>query len=75
MYNWSVDEKEFKKADPEGYQIWRLEQMINYGTAGEKISERLVRQNWPFLKDRIDPEYRKFLEFILWPKSKNRKLS
>ena len=37
MYNWSVDEKAMKKADPEKYEIWRLEQMVNYGTEGEKL--------------------------------------
>ena len=25
MYNWSVDEAQFKKADPQGYKLWRLE--------------------------------------------------
>ena len=29
MYNWSVDEKKFKKEDPEGYKIWKLEQGKN----------------------------------------------
>ena len=37
MYNWSVDEKKFKKEDPEGYRLWRLVQLINYGLAGEKL--------------------------------------
>ena len=67
MYNWSVDEKQFKKADPKGYKIWRLEQMINYGSAGDKVSEREVRKLWPRLKERIDPAYRAYLEFLLWP--------
>lgn len=67
MYNWSVDEKAFKKADPEGYRIWRLEQMINWGLGGEKLSERLVRKYWRKLKlDRLTREY---LTFLLWPKS------
>ena len=65
MYNWSVDEKQFKKADPEGYQIWRLEQMINYGTAGEKLNERLVRKYWDKLY--MDPPTRAYLRFLLWP--------
>jgi hypothetical protein len=70
MYNWSVDEKAFKKADPEGYKIWRLEQMINYGQAGEKLSEKLVRKYWEKIKNNLDPDYREFLEFLLWPKKK-----
>lgn len=66
MYNWSIDEKQFKKADPEGYKIWRLEQTINYGLAGEKISEGLVRKYWRKLY--LDPETKEFLKFLLWPK-------
>ncbi|MEO0228343.1 MAG: hypothetical protein ABIL70_09890 [candidate division WOR-3 bacterium] len=70
MYNWSVDEKKFKKEDPEGYKIWRLIQLINYGTAGEKIEEKEVRKYWSKIKDRIDPLYREFLELLLWPGKK-----
>ena len=70
MYNWSVDEEKFKKEDPEGYKIWRLEQMINYGEPGEKISEQLVRKYWDKIKNHIDPSYRKLLEFLLWSKKK-----
>lgn len=68
MYNWSVDEKQFKKKDPKGYKIWRLEQCINYGLNDEKISERTVRKFWKKLF--LDPETKKFLEFLLWPKKK-----
>lgn len=68
MYNWSIDEKKFKKEDPEGYKIWKLEQMINYGLAGEKISEKLIRKYWKKLY--LDPEAKKFLEFLLWPRKR-----
>lgn len=67
MYNWSVDEEAFKKDDPQGYQIWRLEQMINYGEAHEKVSERLVRRYWDKIQERLDPHYRAYLTFLLWP--------
>ena len=70
MYNWSVDEKKFKKEDPEGYEIWKLEQTINYGEPGEKLSKKLIKKYWKKIKDRIDPGYREFLEFLLWPKKK-----
>jgi len=70
MYNWSVDEKKFKKEDPEGYKIWKLQQMINWGEPGEKINEKLLKKYWKKIKDRIDPMYREFLEFLLWPKKK-----
>lgn len=65
MYNWSVDEKQFKKADPKAYEIWKLEQAINYGLGGKKISEKLTRKYWSKLD--LDPESKKFLEFLLWP--------
>lgn len=66
MYNWSVDEKQFKKEDPEGYLIWRLEQMINYGLGDEKLDEKLVRKYWKRIF--IDEPTRRYLEFLLWPK-------
>ena len=67
MYNWSVDEEMMKKADPDGYEVWRLEQMINFGEAGEKLPELKVRSYWHILKDRIDPSYRDYLASLLWP--------
>lgn len=70
MYNWSVDEKKFKKESPKDYKIWELEQMINYGQAGEKINEKSVRKYWKKIKINLDPYYREFLEFLLWPKKK-----
>lgn len=66
MYNWSVDEVKFKKADPEGYKIWRLQQLINYGLGGEKIKADELRRYWNKLF--IDEPTRRYLEFLLWPK-------
>lgn len=66
MYNWSVDEEKFKKADPKSYKIWRLEQMINYGLGEDKLNERQVRKHWARLF--MDAPTRKYLEFLLWPK-------
>lgn len=65
MYNWSVDVKKMKKESPEKFRIWRLEQLINYGEPGEKIDEKLLRKYWQ--KIYIDPRYREFLAFLLWP--------
>jgi len=66
MYNWSTDEKAMKKADPEGYEIWRLEQMINYGLSeNERLPEAKVRKFWHRLN--LDPKKRDYLEFLLWP--------
>lgn len=69
MYNWSIDEKKFKKEDPEGYRIWKLEQMINWGLGKNKLNEKLVRKYWDKLF--LDPETKRFLAFLLWPKKKS----
>lgn len=70
MYNWSVDEKKFKKENPKAYKIWKLQQMINYGLDGEKLDEKLVRKYWDKLF--MDEPTRKFLRFLLWPKKKKK---
>ncbi|PIR86840.1 MAG: hypothetical protein COU11_03210 [Candidatus Harrisonbacteria bacterium CG10_big_fil_rev_8_21_14_0_10_49_15] len=66
MYNWSTDTTELKK-DPEKYAIWRLEQLINFGLNGEKISERELRRYWDKLE--IDEARRQTLEILLREKS------
>lgn len=67
MYNWSTDEKKFKKKDPQGYKLWRLTQLINYGLDGEKLDRKEVIRAWPKIKDRLDPNFKNYLEFLLWP--------
>jgi len=66
MYNWSVDEKKFKKENPKEYKIWKLEQMINYGLGGEKLKEKLVRKYWKKLF--MDSLTKQYLKLLLWPK-------
>lgn len=73
MYNWSVDEKAVKKANPETYQIWRLEQLINYGLDGERLSADMVRRY--FDRIYIDIPTRRYLKFLLWPKNRKQKFS
>jgi len=65
MHNWSVDTKELEK-DPEAYAIWRLEQMINCGTGGERISTNHLFQYWDRLF--LDPDKKRFMGFLLWGK-------
>jgi hypothetical protein len=65
MYNWSVDLKELKK-DKEAYTLWRLQQLINYGLAGERLNKRLVKKYWDKLY--LDPDKKRYLKFLLWPK-------
>lgn len=66
MYNWSVDEERFKKEDPEGYRLWRLTQLINYGLDGEKLNEEEVKEAWPKIKEKLDPYKARYLEYLLW---------
>ncbi len=65
MYNWSIDEEKFKKADPEKYKIWRLEQLINYGLGDEKLNAEELKQYLDKLD--LDKSSKKYLEFLLWP--------
>ena len=62
MYNWSVDDMELKK-NPKKHAIWQLEQQINFGLNGEKVSETEVKKYWSDL--RLDPHRKQFLEFLL----------
>lgn len=69
MYNWSVDEKTFKKNDPEGYRLWRIIQMINHGLEeGEKLDRDEVKKDWPKIKEGLDPYKARAIEFLLWGK-------
>ena len=71
MYNWSVDEKKFKRQHPQEYKLWRLTQLINYGLDGEKLDRAQVKTAWPKIKDRLDPHLKNYLEFILWPQKQS----
>lgn len=68
MINWNTDEKAFKKKYPKEYKLWRLTQLINYGLDGEKLDEKEVKAAWPKIKDRLDPNLRDYMRFLLWPK-------
>lgn len=63
MHNWSTDTAKLA-TDPEQYAIWRLEQLINFGTDGEKISADELRTRWDRLT--LDEAKRQFLGFLLW---------
>mgnify|MGYP001589977494 CR=1 FL=1 len=49
--------------DSEEYAIWRLEQAVNFGLNGEKLSEAELRKYLPRLS--VDPHRRAFLELLL----------
>lgn len=61
MYNWSTDENEFK--NEENKEIWRLEQLVNFGLNGGKIDKKKLRLYWDRLA--LDPHRRKFLALVL----------
>jgi len=63
MYNWSTDLRTLKK-DKEKYAIWKIEQLVNFGLAGEKIDEITLRKY--FSQINIDPARRKFLHLLLY---------
>jgi hypothetical protein len=63
MKNWSTDTDKLKK-NPEGYTIWRLEQMANFGLdEGEKINEGELRKYFDRLE--LDPDRKKLFELLL----------
>ena len=64
MFNWSVDEKRFKKENPEEYKLWRLTQLINYGLDGERLDKKEVKRAWHKIKDKLDPYKKRALEYL-----------
>lgn len=62
MKNWAVDEKKFDESSVK-YQVWRLEQLINFGLDGEKIDLKLLSKHWDQLN--IDADKKDYLEFLL----------
>ena len=66
-HHWSVDEKRFKKEDPDGYRRWLLIQRINYGLGEKKLKTKDIQEAWPYIKDSLEPLYRRTIEFFVWP--------
>ena len=66
MYNWSVDTTRLKK-NPEKYEQFLLEQQINFGLNGQKLSLKILKKYWNSLN--IDPQKQVFLKKIVWMQS------
>ena len=66
MYNWSVDTTRLKK-NPEKYEQFLLEQQINFGLNGQKLSLKILKKYWNSLN--IDPQKQIFLKKIVWMQS------
>jgi hypothetical protein len=62
MKNWSIDTTELAKT-PELFYIWKLEQLINFGLDGTKISLVDLKKYWHEIV--IDPAKRKFLAMFI----------
>lgn len=69
MYNWSTDTKKLKK-NKEKYTIWKLEQLVNFGLNGKKISEKELRKYWSRLE--LDPMKKKYLLTLLHAKDSHK---
>lgn len=65
MYNWNINTDKLKK-NPEKYNIWKLEQSINFGLNGQKLNTNELKKYWSKLN--IDSQRKKLLEMWLWPK-------
>jgi hypothetical protein len=63
MYNWSVNTKRLKK-DKKKYTIWKLQQLINFGLAKNKLNQKEIKKYFNLLN--IDADKRKYLNFILY---------
>lgn len=60
LWHWSTDVEKFKRENPQGYRLWRLKHLINYGLEkDEKISKRELIKNWEKIKDDLDPYARR----------------
>lgn len=62
MYNWSIDTKKLSR-DKKTFNIWKLEQMINFGLGGKKLKKIELKKYWPLIK--IDPHRRRLLSLFL----------
>ncbi len=65
MKHWSVDIRELRK-DRRAYDIWSLEQRINFGIGKKKINKKKLKKYWSALD--LDPKKKQGLAFLLWGK-------
>lgn len=66
MYNWSTDTTRLSKNKAKS-DIYFLEQAINFGLNGNKLSLKSLVKYWDILK--IDPDKKNYLSKIIWAKS------
>lgn len=66
MYNWSTDTKRLSK-NRDKFEVYSLEQGINFGLNGAKLSLQSLAKYWDVLK--IDSDKKNYLSKIIWPQS------
>lgn len=66
VVNWNIDEKVFRKSNPEKYKLWRMTQALSYG--GEKVKKDEVIKNWSQISKDLDIDTKKAIEFLIWGK-------
>lgn len=66
MHNWSIDTTRLKQ-NPDLYERFILEQRINFGLDGQKLSLKALKKHWDQLV--IDESKKNYLETIIWPQS------
>lgn len=62
MYNWNIDTTRLKKNTPE-YDVFVLEQKINFGLNNTKLSLKKLKKYLPKLN--IDPAKKAYLQNII----------
>ncbi|MEK7095442.1 MAG: hypothetical protein AAB917_02170 [Patescibacteria group bacterium] len=62
MKNWSTDTRELEK-NHQQLEIWKLEQLINFGLDGKKLNKETLKKYWASLS--LDPYKKKFLSLFL----------
>lgn len=62
MYNWNTNTSQLR-GNKEEYVIWRLNQLVNFGLNGSKISIKSLKKYWAKLD--LDPKRKRFLELLL----------
>ena len=66
MYNWSIDTKRLSK-NKDKFELYSLEQAINFGLNNTKLSLKSLIKNWDQLN--IDSDKKNYLFKIIWPQS------
>lgn len=66
MKNWNTDTSKFKLKKSK--KVWELSQLVNYGLGGQILKSIEIKDNWEELKNNLDPERARMLEYYIWGK-------